>query len=325
MGNNRLTFALVFKRSNENLTGNIDDVVLQLVYGNSRKPPGDDRSPARKLLKVWNRSGRHKDWVDVVGNLSEEELKEAKKDLMFGIWAPPNSLSKAMVLKLLFPNLSNPFKIPDLKEIPLHVAVAYDAFKAKDIFELGEKYPGKIMSYGYFSSDLPGEAKLLGKTTEKFETRNATVTYEEKLVIQLAKEDRQCFMDFIDLGPSYMSTDVEVGVLDCQYFFPPGYNTPESEIITYLKKKTKRKGKIGKFRAGTDQLQDGDSQSVITGTEVDSSVADLGEDTVIGDDANNEEAESDEEEADDVDKGEEETQISDVLESADKATSPVAE
>lgn len=65
---------------------------------------------------------------------------------------------------------------------------------------------------------------------------------EEKIIIQLAKDDPNCFMDFMDLGPSYISTDIEVGELDCRYFFPPGYNTPEAEIITYLKKKSKKKG-----------------------------------------------------------------------------------
>ncbi|ERL84854.1 hypothetical protein D910_02278 [Dendroctonus ponderosae] len=243
LGGNRLTFALLFKRTNAHLAGNIDDIVLQMVYGNSRKPPGDHKSPACKLRKVWKSTGKPIDWVEVAENLSEEELGEIEDNVLLGIWAPPNSLSRAMILKLLFPALSNPFKLPEQEEIPLHVAVAFDAFKAKDVFEISDKYPGKVMSIGYFSSDVPGKAKLLGKTTEQFEARPASLTYEEKIVIQLAKDNAQCFMEFMDLGPSYISTDIEVGAADCFYFFPPGYNTPESEIITYLKKKSKRKGK----------------------------------------------------------------------------------
>lgn len=113
---------------------------------------------------------------------------------------------------------------------------------AREVFELSDKHPGKVISYGYFSSDRSGEAKLLGKTTDQYEARNETVTYEEKIIIQLAKDDPNCFMEFMDLGPSYISTDIEVGELDCRYFFPPGYNTPEAEIITYMKKKSKKKG-----------------------------------------------------------------------------------
>lgn len=98
-----------------------------------------------------------------------------------------------MVLKLLFPGLSAPYRLPHEDDVPLHVAVAFDAFKgcvivkffddfqnvliaAREVFELCDKYPGKVISYGYFSSDRSGEAKLLGKTTEQYEARNETVT-----------------------------------------------------------------------------------------------------------------------------------------------------
>lgn len=34
-----------------------------------------------------------------------------------------------MVLKLLFPGLSAPYRLPHEDDVPLHVAVAFDAFK----------------------------------------------------------------------------------------------------------------------------------------------------------------------------------------------------
>ncbi|KAH1014044.1 hypothetical protein HUJ04_002944 [Dendroctonus ponderosae] len=219
-----------------------------------------------------------------------------------------------MILKLLFPALSNPFKLPEQEEIPLHVAVAFDAFKAKDVFEISDKYPGKVMSIGYFSSDVPGKAN------------------EEKIVIQLAKDNAQCFMEFMDLGPSYISTDIEVGAADCFYFFPPGYNTPESEIITYLKKKSKRKGKMGRYKIAVDQIQDTDTQSIITGTEADTSFMDLagdqigednGDEIEIADDLHNDEGDSGEENEDKDSRLA--IQINDsVMDNVDKATSPVA-
>lgn len=79
-GSNRLTFALLFKRSNESLTGNIDDVVLQMVYGNSRQRPGDDKSPALKLRKVWTESGKLRDWDDVTA----EEMAEIEDKVLLG-------------------------------------------------------------------------------------------------------------------------------------------------------------------------------------------------------------------------------------------------
>ncbi|XP_050307499.1 uncharacterized protein LOC126744182 [Anthonomus grandis grandis] len=327
-GSNRLSFALLFKRSNENLTGNIDEVVLQMVYGNSRKPPGDDKSPAMKLRKLWIDGGKPKDWLDLKQNLSEEELNALENNVLLGIWAPPNSLNKATVLKLFFPSISTPFKMPDLKEQPLHLAVAYDAFKAKEVFELSTKYPGKIMSFGYFSSDMPGEAKLLGKTTEKYEARATPVTYEEKLVIQLVKDDPNIFLEFMELGPSYVSRDVDIGELDCAYFFPPGYNTPEAEIITYLKKKSKRKLKIGKFKPTADNLEDGEPQVAVESVPAEAVEATAEETEAVLEEAAQEEQESDEEEIDEGDakregqeKGDEEGGGD--MESADKATSPV--
>ncbi|KAL1491012.1 hypothetical protein ABEB36_011673 [Hypothenemus hampei] len=294
------SFVLLFKRTNDSLSGNIDDVVLQMVYGNSRQPPGDDNSPALKLKKVWTSEKTTLDWMDAKDNL--DHLSDVDEKILLGIWAPSNALNKGTVLKLLLPTLSGPFKMPELEEVPFHVAIAYDAFKAKEVFELSEKYPGKVLSYGYFSSDRSGEAKLLGKTTEQYDARNATITYEEKLVIQLAKDDPQCFMDFIDLGPSYISTDIEIGELDCRYFFPPGYNTPEAEIITYLKKKSKRKGRLGKLKIPCEQ--ETDAQSVVT----------TGTDMSIIDDALNVE---DEANGSEEDAGQEEDNA------ADKATSPM--
>jgi len=83
-GNNKLTLAILLKRTGDHLSGNIDDIVLQMVYGNSRKPPGDEKSPAFKLKKVWNESGKLLDWVDAVKNLSEDELRQLDDRVLLG-------------------------------------------------------------------------------------------------------------------------------------------------------------------------------------------------------------------------------------------------
>ncbi|KAJ8942900.1 hypothetical protein NQ314_009875 [Rhamnusium bicolor] len=149
---------LLMKRSSDNLTGDIDEIILQIVYGNSRKPPGDEKSPSQRLM------------------VKSEEEEENEEDTLIGIWAPPNSLAKAVALKLLFPNLSAPYKLPETEPTPLYVAVAYDAFKARDVMELSAQYPGQVMAYGFFSSDIPAEAQLVAKTVEKFEERTIPTT-----------------------------------------------------------------------------------------------------------------------------------------------------
>lgn len=143
---------LLLKRSSENLPNNINEVVLQLVYGNRRKAPGDDGSPYQQLL-----------------------LKKENEELK-GLWVPPNSLSKGMGLKWVFPSVSAPFRFPDEKPVPLHIAVGYDAFKYKDVVELSKQFPGQVMKMGFFTNDILVEAKLISKTVEEFENRTEPTT-----------------------------------------------------------------------------------------------------------------------------------------------------
>lgn len=162
-------------------------MVLQLVYGNSRKPPGDEKSPSRKLMVVLEADDKEKEEEkgerDKEENEKEEEpneidnkMEEKEEDVLIGIWAPPNNLAKAMVLKYLFPNISGPFVGPEIELPPFYVAVAYDAFKARDVMELSEKYPGQVLSYGFFTSDIPAETQLIVKTIDKFEERKTQTT-----------------------------------------------------------------------------------------------------------------------------------------------------
>lgn len=144
------SMALLMKRTSENLPNTIDDVVAQMVYGNRRKPPGDENCPYQKLLKNGN------------------ELP--------GIWAPTNSLCKAMALKWFFPNISGPHKLLEVEPIPPHLIIAYDAFKYREVIELGNQFPNAIMKYGFFSNDIPGESQLITKTVDKFEKQTTPPT-----------------------------------------------------------------------------------------------------------------------------------------------------
>lgn len=79
-------------------------------------------------------------------------------------------------MKNLFPNISGPFKLPEV-ELPAHyVAVGYDAFKTRDVMELSDKYPGQVMAYGFFTSDIPPAAQLIAKTVKEFEERTTPTT-----------------------------------------------------------------------------------------------------------------------------------------------------
>ncbi|XP_044752415.1 uncharacterized protein LOC123312194 [Coccinella septempunctata] len=216
------TMGVTLKRSSEHLPGNvIDDVVLQVIYGNSRKHPGDDDSPSRKFLKT-----------------------DPDDRIFIGLWAPPNARCKAIALKLLFPSLAKAYKLPEFKHVPLHVAMAFEAFKTNDLMELSKEYPGGVMRYGFFDSDEPIKAQLIAKTVEEFESRSTPVTYEEKIILQVSKEDKECFEAFLKVGPSYRSLNVEVGEKDCSFLFPPGYDAPPKKEQEVSKKSRKKKNKI---------------------------------------------------------------------------------
>lgn len=61
--------------------------------------------------------------------------------------------------------------IPEPEPIPPHLAVAYDAFKRRDVLSLMEQYPEAVMRYGFFTSDEPEEAKLIAKNPQNFERK----------------------------------------------------------------------------------------------------------------------------------------------------------
>ncbi|KAJ8920579.1 hypothetical protein NQ315_004718 [Exocentrus adspersus] len=303
---NKLSLALLMKRSSENLTGDIDEVVLQLVYGNSRKPPGDEKSPCRKLTVYPEETEKgEKDRQENEKEENESQVDEYNDSVLVGIWAPPNNLARAKVLKYLFPNLSGPFVAPQSDPPPLYVAVCYDAFKSRDVLELSEQYPGQVMSFGFFTSDIPAEAQLIAKTVEKFDERKAQFTYDEKVVIQLAKTNQDCVIAFSELGPTYMSVDAIVGELDCRFFFPPGYNEPEGGV----KQEKKKSRKKGKRHAAKEASVTASEVTVNTETELDH----------IEDE--NEDQDTDDEKI----GGSEEVESDNVVTGADKATSPIHE
>lgn len=125
-------------------------------------------------------------------------------------------------------------------------------------------------------------------------------------MIQLATTNSSCVAAFVELGPSFMSTDVEAGETDCKYLFPPGYNTEEEEIQE-VKKKSKKKPKV-KASVTTNQEE---TVSVAT-SDLTKEQSEIDHDEIL-------EQESDEEKESDAYKDNAE----DKMFGADKATSPI--
>lgn len=125
-------------------------------------------------------------------------------------------------------------------------------------------------------------------------------------MLQLATTNSSCVAAFIELGPSYISSDVETGETDCKYFFPSGYNIEEEEVQE-VKKKSKKKAKV-KASVTTNQEE---TVSVAT-SDLTKEQSEIDHDEIL-------EQESDEEKELDAYKDDAEDKIF----GADKATSPI--
>ncbi|CAH0558303.1 unnamed protein product [Brassicogethes aeneus] len=274
-----------------------------MVYGNMREPPGSERSASQKLL---------------VKSANEEE------EPLMGIWAPPDSLTRGLALKILFPQMTAPFKLPEEIPVPPHLIFGYDAYKARDVIKLSEKYPGQVLALGFFTSDKPGEGELISKTLNDFETKPTPPTYDEKLVIQLSKTDYECLLEFLELNPSHKSKDAVEGEEEAKIFFPLGYNIPV-KIKEEIKKKARKKGKKASAVA---ENTNGEAQPPPEGEAppeaLDAEKAPE-DDTLIGEEGDVEEHDSGEEEDEDQEDGNAQNEEIDgeTVEGADKATSPL--
>lgn len=61
--------------------------------------------------------------------------------------------------------------------------------------------------------------------------------------MQVSKQESEAIKEFMDLGPSYVSSNAVVGEKDCHILFPDNYDSPEEELIETKKRTQKRKSK----------------------------------------------------------------------------------
>ncbi|KAB0797855.1 hypothetical protein PPYR_08848 [Photinus pyralis] len=274
--------AYLTKPSSSDFEGDVDEAVLKFIYGEMKAPPGSEESPAQSLkgyivapksgpvesqmglkpsatsissgssihatpskLPAYSRSVIHsKAMLDDV--LSAANLVEEGEGVeVTGIWVPPNSLTRATAIKLLFPKVYDPIALPEPVPIPPHIAIAFDSLKRRDVFETLQNYENSIMRYGYFDSDKPGKAQLIAKTTEayvKIRSRDPGI----KLVIQLSKKKSDAWCALSQLNPTYMSHNTVDGEKECKMFFPEDYDVPEDEVVDKVVQVKKKKGRRGK-------------------------------------------------------------------------------
>ncbi|XP_018319594.1 fibrous sheath CABYR-binding protein [Agrilus planipennis] len=272
---------LLLKPSVAELPAPVDQVVLQAIYGLSKQPPGDPDSPALQFFaplppppKEKKTEGGFEGLGDIplglpgLGLLGDEEEAPVEEEQeeeveeeelgppVTGVWAPPNSYTRAFIIKNCFPKLHASIALEEPQPTPPHLAIAFDAFRRREILELVENYPNEVLRYGFFTSEDPDKAQLIAKNVRKFEQLLAkkVPTYEERLVIQLSKKKSEAVLAFITVNPTRVSNNVVDGEEECKKFFPEGYDEPiEEEVVEEEKpkKKKKKKAKEGGEEAAT--------------------------------------------------------------------------
>lgn len=99
-----------------------------------------------------------------------EEIEEEYSVEVPAMWTPRNPDSNAILIYLFFRSFTEQFLPPDPTPEPPHVAISFDVFKAKDVFEVCSKYQDAILAYGYFTTDEPNSAQLIANSTRKYQS-----------------------------------------------------------------------------------------------------------------------------------------------------------
>ncbi|KAF5275639.1 hypothetical protein FQA39_LY06751 [Lamprigera yunnana] len=327
-----------FLKTSNDFEGDIDELVRHFIYGEMMEPPGSPESPAQLLMgyvtiaksptpgsttnvdtaastdslpKIDVKSlssliVHSKSLLENTMKLSVDEKKEEKGETyeITGIWAPPNNLVRATAIKLLFPKIYDPVALQEPIPEPPHIAIAFDAAKRREIFNLVEQYEDYVMHYGFFTDDQAEKAQLIAKSLNQF-SRYTEFDPTIRLVIQLSKKKSEALCAFAQMNPTYISHNTVIGEQECKIFFPEGYEEPVEEVGGEVIEPKKKKGK-GK-KAKTQALV----TSVVSETE---------------EEKKDHEEEDDEEEGEGEDEegGEEEIE-GEAVDEADKATSTIPE
>lgn len=163
------------------------------------------------------------------------------------IWVPFDRRTHASLIYVLFRQQTVGFLAPDPPPEPVHLVLAFDAHKTRQISNIMNKNPEDILHYGYFTSDDPEDAKLIANSIPKYQNvtpKNVT----DKIVLKVSKQTSHTLLTLVSYGPSYISPNTVVGKKEAKKFFPEGYTTGDSNEVqeeeTGKKKKGRRVGSI---------------------------------------------------------------------------------
>lgn len=197
---------------------------------------------------------------DVVGEeelLGEEEeiikaITRTKRVKIPPIWIANNRRTHAALIYRFFRSQTSSFLPPDPPPEPPHIIIAFEAYKRDDILDFVDSNKEEIPQYGFFTSDVPGDAKLITNSAYKYDEMrdqsryvlltslakpalylnpfipfSCTITRTDRLVLKVNKVQSYTMLAMVPFEPTYCSNNTDTGQNDSIKFFPEDYAVDE--------------------------------------------------------------------------------------------------
>ncbi|KAH8416615.1 hypothetical protein KR222_011409 [Zaprionus bogoriensis] len=190
--------------------------------------------------------------VDEEEMVEEEEeppkpLTRTKRVKIPPIWVANNRRTHAALIYVFFRSQTAGFLPADPPPEPPHIIMAFEAHKHDDIMELVDSVREDVPQYGFFTSDTPGEAKLITNSIFRYDEMKET-NAEDRFVIKVNKVQSYTMLSLVQFEPTYCSNNTISGRQDALKFFPEDYKVDE-EIPAEAPPKVKKQPEAAEAEA----------------------------------------------------------------------------
>lgn len=98
------------------------------------------------------------------------------------------------------------------------------------VFEISEKFPNQLLSFGFFSYDNDDlkKCKLICKSSSNYD--DMTEKSSDKIIVKLARQKSSLELALIDALPVYVSQNTTKGAEECSLIFDESFQQAEDDL-----------------------------------------------------------------------------------------------
>ncbi|PNF41421.1 hypothetical protein B7P43_G14117 [Cryptotermes secundus] len=170
------------------------------------------------------------------------------------IWTPLTPDGKANAIMKFFPKFAEKYKLPPQPTLPPVITIVFDAVKSLEVNEMMQNFQDEIITTGYFTGPDPSSAIKLATTQEQYEQHNKQDG--ETLVIVVSRRRSDPLLSFCQLGPIYISDNVDDGKKDYEAFFPEDEEEKEEFSPEKPQKTSKLEVTIPQYKGEDDEISE---------------------------------------------------------------------